>query len=216
MFERNSSLRRRASITAMYCCSSCAFDSSSAPFARRRSSIIDAFSAVAAIWSATICSSPRSSTVEQPGLREVERHGAQHARRRLQRQRHERAEAELRRDLLPIGERRIREEIGHVDRAPLSCRLPARTESDAHAHVAEEGAEARGPVVRCREPHHIVIVRDRVDRRERGADQRAHTIERELEDILRPVGREEGMHDLADGNQLPNRGIRWNAGRVRS
>ena len=63
MFERNSSLMRRASNSATYCRSSSEFDSTSAALARRNSSMRRAFSAVAAIWSATMRSRLRVSVV---------------------------------------------------------------------------------------------------------------------------------------------------------
>ena len=44
---------------------------------------------------------------------------------------------------------------------------------------------------------------DQIDARERRADERAHSIERELIDLFRPLGGEERVHDLANGHQLP-------------
>ena len=87
--------------------------------------------------------------------REVEGDRPEHAARRLERQRHERAEAELGGDLLPILERRVREEIGHLDHAPLARRLAAGTKAESHAHVAEERRVSFGPVVHGLKPHEL-------------------------------------------------------------
>ena len=57
------------------------------------------------------------------------------------------------------------------------------------------------------EPHQLRRAVDEIDARERRADERAHAIERELKDLLRPVGREEGVHDLADRDELAQPGL---------
>ena len=67
MLARNSSLTFRASTSAAYWRSSSSLASVSATFARRISSVSTAFSAVAAIWSATMRSRLRASTLRAPG-----------------------------------------------------------------------------------------------------------------------------------------------------
>jgi len=53
-----------------------------------------------------------------------------------------------------------------------------------------------------REPHEIRTLVDDVDARERRADHRAHTLEGETIHVLRPIGREERVHDLANDQKL--------------
>ena len=94
---------------------------------------------------------------------EVERDGAEHARRRAaravgrERQRDERAEAQLARDLLPVAQRRIGEDVRHLDHAALGRRLATRTLAQPHARVAHPLHEAVGPVVRGGQAHRVAI-----------------------------------------------------------
>ena len=206
MFARNSSFIRRASTTARYCRSS-----SAVRLAQRR------------IGAAQLLDQPRllgrrghlvGDDLEQPhpllgesaGLGEIEGDRAEHVAARLQRERDERAELELLRDLLPVGERLVGEDIRHRHRAPLAHRRAARAEADAHAHVAEEGAELLRPVVVGGETERVLVrFVDQVDRREGRADERTDALERELEDVLGAVGGEEGVRDLADDHELADR-----------
>ena len=136
------------------------------------------------------------------GRREVERDRAEHRARRLQRQRDERAEAELLGDLSPVGERRILEHVEHFDRASLGGREAARTVTEPHAHLVEKLRVSAGPVVDRGQPHQVRAFVDDVDAAERRADERAHAIERELKNLFRALGGDERVDDLASGHQL--------------
>src|SRR5689334_21900205 len=115
--------------------------------------------------------------------------------RRLQRQRDERAEAQLRRDRLPVLERWIREEIEHLDGATFARRLTTRTKAEPHAHLAEKARVALGPVVHGGEAHQLRAFVDEIDARERGADERAHLVESELIDVFGTLRGEERVRD---------------------
>jgi hypothetical protein len=182
MFARNSSLTRRAS--------------SRARLLRRRGHLV------------------RHHAEQRPRLRadragalEVEGDGAEHALTRLEGQRDDRAESKLVRHLGPVLERGVGHHVGHLDHAPLRRRLAAGPEAEPHPHLAKEGGEALRPVVDRGEAHQLTGAVDEVDAGEGRADERTHPIERELEHLLRPVGGEEGVHDLADSDQLAHAGL---------
>ena len=59
-----------------------------------------------------------------------------------------------------------------------------------------------GPVVGRDETHELGRAVDEVHRREARADHGAHAIERELEDVLRTVGAQERVHDLAHRDEV--------------
>ena len=148
----------------------------------------------------------------RPGAREVEGDRAEHATRGHERHRRQRAEAEFLGDLLPVLERRVGVHVGHLDRAPLAHRLAARPEAHPHPHLAEPRAIGVGPPARGGEPHQLAGAVHQVHRRKARPGVREHAIERELEDLLRLLGREEGVHDLAHGGDFVRRGV----GRARS
>jgi len=125
----------------------------------------------------------------------------------LKRQRHEGAEAELARHLLPVLERFVGEDVGHFDHLAVARRLPARPEADADAHVAEESGVAMRPAVDRAESHELRAVFDQIHAGGAGADQRAHAVERELVDVLGFVRGEEGVHDLAQRHELADAGL---------
>ena len=133
---------------------------------------------------------------------EVERHGAEDFGCRPERERDERSEAELLRDLVPVGERCVGEQVGHVDGPTLARGLAARTGAKPNTHLAEEAGVLFGPIVRRGKPHQVGILVDHVDACERRADNRTHMLERETVHVLRPIGGKERVHDLADDQQL--------------
>ena len=141
-------------------------------------------------------------------LLEIEGHGTEHPIARLQRQRDDGAESELLRHFRPILERRVGHHVRHLDHPALRRRLAAGAEAEPHAHVAQERRVALRPVVYRRQPHQLTRAVDDVDAREGRAHERTHPVEGELEHLLRPVGREEGMDDLPDRDQLAHAGLR--------
>ena len=111
------------------------------------------------------------------------------------------------RDLGPVLERRVGHHVGHLDDAALRGGLAARAEAEPHAHLAEEGRVALGPVVHGGEAHQLRCAVDHVHAREARADERTDAVQGELEDLFGPVGREERVYDLADRDQLAESGV---------
>jgi hypothetical protein len=120
----------------------------------------------------------------------------------LERQRDERSEAEFLCYLLPVLERRIREDVGDLDDTSLARGFSTRSETKSDAHLAEEGRELGGPVVYCTKAHQFGRAVDEIDAGERRADEWADAIEGELKDFLGAVGGEKSVNDLTDRDEL--------------
>jgi len=92
--------------------------------------------------------------------------------------------------------------VQHFDRATFGRGDAAGAVAESHAHLAEELRVAPGPIVDGREPHEIAAVVHYVNAAERRADERTDAVERELENLLRALRRDERVDDLASRHEL--------------
>jgi hypothetical protein len=126
-----------------------------------------------------------------------------------QRCRHDRAEPELPRDVVPFGRRRIGEDVLDLDHPPLGHRGSARPAPDPDAQRPDPPPVHRRPFVLCHRPQQFPVRIEAQDQRERRPQQRRHPVECELVHVVRAVRLEERMGDLADRQQFAQRNRRF-------